>query len=165
MRKVYAVLAWLVAVGVVAQAASIAFAHVGQDDYIDHGGTVDSALVEASKAGKVSIVGDAGFMVHAMNGMMVLPLLALLLLISSLFVRGRAPKLWALLVVGLVALQILLAFTMFGLPYLGILHGVNAIAILAAAVLAALRGARRILPTTRDTAATTGSERQDAVQA
>ncbi|VXC26504.1 conserved membrane hypothetical protein [Microbacterium sp. 8M] len=172
MRWVYVVLAWLVAAGVFVQAGSLAFAHVGLDNYIDHGGSVDSAFVEASQAGSVSVIGDAGFATHAANGMMVLPVLALLLLISSFFVRGKSAKLWALLVVALIALQITVAFTMFDMPYLGIVHGVNALAILLVAITAALR-ARRVSPSATTTQAmapsavgtTAGTERSDAIQA
>ena len=173
MRMVYRVLAWLVAAGVVVQAAAIAFAKVGEDHLVDTGGVIDKAFVESSMNGTTTYVGLAGEAVHAMNGMMVLPALALLLLIASLFVRGGGPKLWALLVVGLVALQIVLAFTMFDMPYLGILHGMNALAILLVAIAAALRARRR--PPRQATApdaaqaatagAPAGNEHQDAVQA
>lgn len=169
MRKVYLVLAWLVAAGVVVQVAAIAFAKVGEDYLIDHGGVIDKAFVESSMNGTTSFVGVEGEAIHAMNGMMVLPVIALLLLISSFFVRGTAPKLWALLVVGLLALQIVVAFTMFGLPYLGIVHGVNALAILLVSITAALK-ARHIPPRRATvpsaTAATIGGiEPQDAITA
>jgi len=171
MRKVYLVFAWLVAAGVVVQASAIAFAVAGDNHLIETGGVIDKAFVESSINGTTTYVGVQGHAVHAMNGMMVLPALALLLLISSFFVRGRAPKLWALLVVGLIALQLLLGFTMFNVPYLGILHGTNALAILLVAITAAIK-ARRI-PPRRETAssgstgatAATGTEPQDALPA
>ncbi|MBS1905411.1 MAG: hypothetical protein JST33_02350 [Actinobacteria bacterium] len=173
MRRVYLVLAWLVAAGVVVQVAAIAFAKVGEDHLVDSGGVIDKAFVESAQGGTTTFVGVEGEAVHAMNGMMVLPVIALLLFIASFFVRGRGPKLWALLVVGLVALQIVIAFSMFDLPYLGILHGVNALAILLVAIVTALKARRtpprhETVPTAAGTAATAasaGTEPRDAVQA
>ncbi|HEY4568779.1 MAG TPA: hypothetical protein VIH10_04915, partial [Kribbella sp.] len=48
---------------------------------------------------------------------------------------------WALYVVGLVVLQIVLAFLSFAAPAVGALHGLNAFALAAVAVMASRRAA------------------------
>ena len=58
--------------------------------------------------------------------------------------RARGAKLWAAITLGLVVLQVTLGFSITDVPYLGLIHGANALAVVVAAVVAALRvGARR----------------------
>lgn len=136
MRKLYTGLAWTVAGGVVVQAAAIAFAFGGMLNLVSEGGVVDKALLEAFQAGGV---GELGFLVHGLVGGVVIPLLALALLVVSFFVRARGAKLWAAVVFGLVALQVTLGFSITDVPYLGLIHGANALAVVAAGSVAALR--------------------------
>lgn len=136
MRKLYSGLAWTVASAVVVQAAAIAFAFGGMLNLVAEGGVVDKALLESFQAGGV---GELGFMIHGLVGGVVIPLLAVALLVVSFFVRVRGAALRAALVLGLVALQVTLGFTIVASPYLGLIHGANALAIVAAAVVAALR--------------------------
>lgn len=146
MRKVYAVLAWIVAAGVVVQAAAIAFAFGGMTHFIMEGGVVDKGLVESRQA---DFVGVVGFPIHGIVGGMVIPIAALLLLVVSFFVRARGAKLWAAIVLALVALQITLGYSIPDVPYLGLLHGANALAVLLAAITAALRVGRAPRPSVR----------------
>ena len=136
MRKVYSALAWIVAGGVVVQAAAIAFAFGGVLNHVSEGGVVDKALLESGGAGGS---GELGFWIHGIVGGVVLPLLALSLLVVSFFVRARGAKLWAAVTFGLVALQVTLGFSITDVPYLGLIHGANALAIVLAAVMAAFR--------------------------
>ena len=82
MKNVYRVLALLVAAGVMVQAAAIAFGMFGLIKWIENGGTLDQSteLTPAS-------VATPGFSVHATAGIMVLPAIALLFLISSFFAK------------------------------------------------------------------------------
>src|SRR5262245_2833294 len=130
MRSVYRVLAGLVALGVVVQAMAIALAWFTAIKDVDDGLVIDK-----------NYDGNWGHSLHATNGMMVIPLLALLLLIVSFFAHVEGGIKWALYVVGLVALQIVLAFAAFGAPALGALHGLNALAILVVSAMAARRAA------------------------
>lgn len=136
MRKIYSGLAWTVAGGVVVQAAAIAFAFGGMLNLVSEGGVVDKALLEAFQAGGV---GELGFLVHGLVGGVIIPLLAFALLVVSFFVRARGAKLWAAVVFGLVALQVTLGFSITDVPYLGLIHGANALAVVAAGSVAALR--------------------------
>ena len=135
MRRTYSVIAWIIAGGVVVQAASIAFGFGGMVHYIQDGGVVDKALIESQQA---TFTGDLGFPIHGMVGGMVMPLAALLLLIVSFFVKVRGARLWGAIVFGLVALQITLGYSITDMPYLGLIHGANALAVLLTAVNAAL---------------------------
>lgn len=136
MRKLYTGLAWIVAGGVAVQAAAIAFAFGGMLNLVSEGGVVDKALLEGFQAAGV---GEAGFMIHGLVGGIVMPLLALALLVVSFFVRVRGATLWAAITLGLVVLQVVLGFSITDVPYLGLIHGANAFAVVAAAAVAALR--------------------------
>ena len=141
MRRIYAVLAWIVAGGVVVQAASIAFALGGIAHFVQEGGVIDKALVESRQA---VFTGELGFPIHGIVGGMVIPAAALLLLILSFFVKYqrthlRGARLWAGVVFALVALQATLGYSIADMPYLALIHGANALAVLVAAIHAALR--------------------------
>ena len=80
------------------------------------------------------------------------PSLPLWGLAVSFFVRTRGAKLWAAITLGLVALQVTLGFSITDVPYLGLIHGANALAIVLAAVVAALRVRRAASRTTSEVA-------------
>ena len=136
MRTTYRVLAYLVALGVVVQAAAIAYALFGLGRWIQDGGVLDKATMETEGAGFTGVI---GFAVHGINGEMVVPVLALLLLIISFFARVPRGVLWAGTVVLLVALQVVLGLLSSAVVGLGILHGANALVLFIVAVLAARR--------------------------
>jgi amino acid transporter len=140
MRKLYTVLAWTIAGAVVVQAAAIAFAFGGMLNLVSEGGVVDKALLESFQAAGV---GEVGFMIHALVGGVLIPLIALALLVVSFFVRARGAKLWAAITFGLVVLQVVLGFSITDVPYLGLIHGANALAVVAAASVGAMRVGRR----------------------
>jgi heme A synthase len=136
MRKTYTGIAWAIAGGVVVQAAAIAFGFGGMAHYIQEGGVVDKALVESRQA---TFTGDLGFPIHEIVGGMVLPLLALVLLGISFFVRLPGARKWAAILFGLVFLQVMAGYSIKDMPYLGVLHGANALAVLITAVVTARR--------------------------
>ena len=76
MRKLYSVLAWAIAAGVVVQAAAIGFGYGGMQAYVEGGGVVDDIVVES---GPGSYTGDVAFPVHELVGGMVIPALVVLL--------------------------------------------------------------------------------------
>jgi hypothetical protein len=136
MRRVYSIIAWIIAGAVVVQAASIAFAMGGMAHFIQEGGVIDKALVESRQA---TFTGDLGFPIHGIVGGMVIPVAALLLLIVAFFVKARGARMWAAIVLAAVALQITLGYSITDMPYLGLIHGANALAVLLTATYAALR--------------------------
>ena len=142
MRRIYSALAWIIAAGVAVQAASIAFGLGGMSHYVQGGGVIDKALIESRQE---TFIGDLGFPIHALVGGMVIPIAAVALLAVAFFVKVRGARLWATIVLVLVALQITLGYSIADLPYLGLVHGANALAVLLTAVFAALRVSRPAL--------------------
>lgn len=133
MRTTYRVLAWILALEVVVQAAVIAWAVFGLSTWIEGGGVLDAAAMQSD----VQFDGVAGFMVHGMNGQILVPLVALLLLIVSFFAKLPRGVAFAAALFGLVVVQVLLGMFAHALPALGMLHGAVALAILVTAVFSA----------------------------
>ncbi|MBG0560173.1 hypothetical protein [Actinoplanes aureus] len=126
MRSAYRILAILIALGVVVQAAVIAGAWFLVLNDLDSGTVLDK-----------NSEGNWAHVVHGQIGVMVMPLLALLLLIVSFFARIPGGVKWAAITLGVTILQVVLAFAGFAAPVLGLLHGVNAFAIAGVAGVAA----------------------------
>lgn len=136
MRATYRVLAYAIAVLVLVQAATIAWAMAGLTHWIAGGGVADKALMESEDAPFGEVL---GFMIHGMSGMMVIPVVGLLLLIVSFLARVPGGVVWAALTVGLIVVQALLGLMLHGTPSLGFLHGLNALLLFGTAVLAGRR--------------------------
>ncbi len=136
MRRIYTVLAYVVAAGVVIQAAAIAYGVAGLGKWVDGGGVFDKSVMESDQTPFPEIV---GIMVHGLNGGIVIPVVALLLLISSFFAKVPGGIKWAGLVVLLVIIQVNLGFAGHDIPALGGLHGLNALLLFSAALYTARR--------------------------
>jgi hypothetical protein len=134
MKSVYRALAYLVALEVVIQAAAVAFALAGLGKWISEGGVLDAAAMESEST---DFTGVVGFMIHGINGQMIVPLIALLLLISSFFAKIPGGVLWAGLVLLTVVVQVLLGIFGHGMPVLGMVHGAVAFVLFTFAVIAA----------------------------
>jgi hypothetical protein len=151
MVSVYRVLAYLMVLAVVFQASVIAFAVFGLRDWVIADG---GALEGHSLWGEPAYTGQIGFALHRENGQIVIPLIALLLLICSFFTAVRRGVIWTAALAATVAVQIYLGTFPIGLPVLGILHGIGALAIFAFALITATRpkvifAARHAAPTRR----------------
>lgn len=133
MRSAYRYLAYAVAVEVAIQAAAIAFALFGLGKWIEDGGTLDKASME----GDLSFTGVLGFAVHGINGEMVIPLIAIILLVVSFFAKIPGGARWAGFVLLAVVVQVLLGLFAHEAPWLGPLHGINALILFLVALHAA----------------------------
>ena len=127
MRQVFRVLAYVVAAGVVVQAAVMVYAVAGLGLFIDEGGVLDQAAMDQSAAGESLFPEEIGLLLHGMNGTMVLPAVALLAFVASFFAGVRGAWRWGLAILLLVALQVTLGLAGHSVPVLGALHGVNAL--------------------------------------
>lgn len=137
MRATYRVMAFLIVGLVMVQAAAIVFADFGFNEWIDQGGVLDKATMEAAmESGEIPFAGVYGYIIHGLAGQFLIPLVALVLLVSFF---AKVPKgvLLAGIVFGLIVFQVILALS--GIPALGALHGINALAIFAMAMVAASR--------------------------
>jgi hypothetical protein len=141
MRKVYRVLAFLVAIEVALQAMFIVYGDAGLGLWIENdGGVVDKATFEtAFESGEAPFPEFQAFVLHGMNGMMVIPSLALLLVISSFFAKVPRGVAFAFGVLALVALQVTLGLMGHSIAALGALHGINALALFSTAAWTGIR--------------------------
>jgi len=136
MRSTYRVLSYIIAAEVVVQASAIAFAIFGLGKWIDDGGTLDKASMDDES---VTFTGLVGFMIHGINGQMVIPLLALILLIVSFFAKVPGGVKWAATILALVVIQVTLGILGHETPQLGPLHGMNALLLFSVAIMAGRR--------------------------
>ncbi len=126
MRAAYRVLATLVMAGVGLQVALIAYGAFGTAHDAEDGVAVDGAY------------SNTGIDMHRIVGSAI-GLVVLLLLIVSFFTKVERGRTLAAVLVGLVVVQFVLATVSFGVPLIGALHGLNALAIAAIASTAARR--------------------------
>ncbi|WP_432559016.1 hypothetical protein [Granulicoccus sp. GXG6511] len=138
MRTAFKALAYVICGLVGLQAASHAWSSAGVAKYLGEGGTIDMAAEGAPPFPEA-----AGFMIHAMTGMFVIPLLALILLGVSLAAKIPGAAKLAGIVLILTVLQVLLGMFGHGMTTLAFLHGLNALALFAAALLAGRLAGRR----------------------
>ena len=153
MRTTFRVLLGLLAAEVLVQGMAIAFAIAGFGYWIEEdGGVANKALFDNDNA---DFGGKTGFIIHGMNGMMIIPLLILLLLIVSFFAKTAGATRTALILLGLVVVQVVLGIASHSVPGLITLHVLNAFAIFSFAAMSAVRLGR--------TPADTGASSQASV--
>ncbi len=134
MRNVYRALAFLLAIEVVVQAMAIAYAIAGLGKWVeDDGGVLNKQVLDSDSP---DFQGVGGFATHGINGMMIIPLLVILLLIVSFFAKVPGGVQKAAILVGLVVLQVFLGIFSHEIPFVIVLHVLNAFAILGIAIAA-----------------------------
>ncbi len=137
MKSAYKYLALAIALDVLLQAASIAYAVSGLASYVDDGHQVAKGTLADAH-----FTGVGGYALHAINGMVVIPLLAIALLVVALLSRipGAARQAGILLV--MVVVQVGLGGAAGAVPILGALHGVLALAVFGFATMIGVRAIR-----------------------
>jgi hypothetical protein len=136
MRTAYKVLAYLVAAEVAVQAMVMAWFIAGLIKWVLNGGVLDMSI---EIEGTPLFPEIFGIVVHGINGIFVVPGLALLLLIVSFFTKVRGGIKWAAIVLALVVVQGLLGI--FGHEFTAgpAVHGLNALALFGTAIYAGRR--------------------------
>ena len=137
MRKVYIGIAWLIAAMVLVQAGAIALGFGGMMHFVSEGGLVDKALTESRTAS--NFTGELGFPIHSLVGGLVMPIAALVLVVLSWFTKVRGATWWAVGLFVLIVVQGSLGYTIKDVPYIGALHGANALAVFVVTVVCARR--------------------------
>lgn len=137
MRATYRVISFIICALVAVQAAAHAWASAGLALYISEGGVIDM-----TSDGPPPFPEVMGFIVHSMNGMFVIPILAIVLVIISFFAKIPKGTLWAVIVLVVVLLQVTLGIFGHGITFLGLLHGINALVLFTVALLAGLRASK-----------------------
>ena len=129
MKTAYRVLAFLIAAVVVIQAAAIGYGVFAQLNWIENGGTVDSAA---------NAPGDGALIFHALDGGVVL-LAALAMLIISFFAKIPQGVRWAVIVLVCTVVQIALGTLSHIVTASGAVHGAFALVLFGVSVMAAMR--------------------------
>ncbi|WP_062464370.1 hypothetical protein [Demequina soli] len=131
MRTAYRWLAYSIAILVAVQAAAMVFFISGLMVWVDNGGVLDKTVIESDNA---PFSEESGLSLHWVNGTMVIPLVAIALVVVGFLTRDRRAIRWAWLTFLLVGLQIFLGLAGWGASIAGLLHGVNAIALVTVAL-------------------------------
>lgn len=144
MRKAHQILAGILAAMVVIQAMSIAYALAGLGYWIENdGGVVSKAVFDAWDEDPPTWQGSGGFGLHAVSGMTLIPLLAIVFLVVSLFaakqVQGAAQR--ASILFGMVLVQVFLGIFSHEAVLLAPLHALNGFGIFAMAIVAVRKAA------------------------
>lgn len=133
MRQAYRILNYLLSLEVLIQAAVIAWYAFGVAKYADDNGSISHHQIEDG-----GFNGHAGATIHAVNGFMIIPLIALVLLVVSFYARVPGGVRLAVITFVLVVLQ---AYVLPPLaekaPAVGVLHGAVALGILALSIVSA----------------------------
>jgi hypothetical protein len=137
MTGFYRGLAYVIAAEVAIQAAAMVYAIAGLGIWVERdSGVLDKAAFESEETLFPEIV---GFMIHGINGMMVIPALALILLLVSFFAKIPGGVKWAGLVLLAVIVQVALGLFGHEAAIFGALHGLNALLLFGLAVMAGKR--------------------------
>lgn len=134
MRATYKYIAFAIAGLVALQAAFMVFAVAGLEQWVSDGNSFTKSVIEADDPPEFT--GSIGFMLHGLSGMMLIPLLALVLLIISFFARIPGGPKWAGFVLVAVVVQVALGIFGHESPYVGFLHGLNALILFSVATMA-----------------------------
>jgi hypothetical protein len=132
-RRIFQVLALLACAAVIFQAAVVAWGFAGLGKWVTNGGVLDKATIESES---MSFPGVSGLGFHAMGGLLVIPILGLLLFISSFFAKAPHARVMGAVVFGLILLQSFLGLELHEVPFTGLLHGMNALLLFMAALYA-----------------------------
>lgn len=132
MRLTYRVLAFIICGLVMLQAASHAWSSAGVGKFLEEGGTFDPSTPP-------NFPEAVGFMIHGMNGMYVIPIVAVVLLIVAFLARIPRGVMWAVIVLALVALQVTLGLFGHEMTALAFLHGLNALLLFGSVLYAGIR--------------------------
>ena len=136
MTKAFRVLAYLVALLVMVQAASMVWAIAGLGIWVDEGNDFTAELFDSDETPFTEV---AGFMIHGMNGMMLIPLVALILLVVGLIAKFPGSTKYGAAVFLLVILQVALGIFGHEAAIFGALHGINALILFGTALMAGMR--------------------------
>lgn len=124
MRSAYKYLAYAVDALILLQAAMIAWAVFGLSKWIEDGNSLTKAKMDGNT---FSFTEERGFMIHGINGQMLIPLVGLVLLIISFFAKVPEGPKWAGMLFGGIVLQVALGMLSHGVPALGAVHGLWAL--------------------------------------
>jgi hypothetical protein len=149
MRKAHQILAGVLAAEVVIQIMAIAYALAGLGHWLEEdGGMVNKAVLDSWEDNPPDWQGSGGFALHGINGMMIIPVIAIVFLIVSLLANRQLPgaaKRGGILF-GMVVLQVFLGLSLHDVVLLAPLHALNGLGILAMAGITARKASIATTP-------------------
>jgi hypothetical protein len=152
VKKAFRILNYVISAEVLIQAAMIAWAVFGLSKYVDDGNTIDKDKMESND---IPFDGVYGFIIHGINGMALIPLLGLALLIVAFLAKVPGWVRFAGILFVLILVQaFLLPALSEAAPFVGMLHGANALAILGMSIYGGRMGAEAVAATASPTTAT-----------
>ena len=138
MRKAYRVLADIIAILVAIQSMAMVWAIAGLFHWIENdGGSIDKATLDRWNDNPPDFQGAAGFAIHGITGMMIIPVIGLALLIIAFFAGVNGGVKWAGIVAVSIIVQVLAGIWGEDAPWVGLIHGLNAFALFSVAIVAA----------------------------
>jgi hypothetical protein len=137
MRKAYRILADLIAIGVAVQSMAMVWAIAGLFHWIDKGGTLNHDVLKGWEDKSPDFQGAAGFAIHGITGMMVIPVLGLALLVIAFFAGVEGGVKWAGVIAVTIVVQVVAGLAGEDAPWLGLLHGLIPFALFSVAIVAA----------------------------
>jgi hypothetical protein len=142
VKKAFRILNYLISAEVLIQAAMIAWAVFGLTKYVDDGGVVNKDKIESDDT---PFDGVWGFAIHGINGSTLIPLLGLILLIVAFFAKiPGGVRHGAILFVLILVQAFVLPIIAGGAPFVGMLHGANALVILGMSIYGGRMGAEAL---------------------
>jgi hypothetical protein len=141
MRKAYRILADLIAIAVAVQSMAMVWAVAGLLHWVDEGGTLNHDVMEKWEDNPPDFQGAAGFVIHGIDGMMVIPVLGLALLVVAFFAGVDGGVKWAGAALAVIVIQVVAGMAGEDTPWLGLVHGLLPFALFSVALVAA-RAAR-----------------------
>lgn len=137
MTKAFRVLAFIIAGLIVVQAAAVAWAVSGLATWVNDGNSFTKETMESDELPFTEVV---GFIIHGMNGMMLIPLLALILMVIGIIAKHPGSTKFGVAVFLLVLLQVGLGLA--HIPATTALHGANALILFGVVVMAGVKAKR-----------------------
>jgi hypothetical protein len=134
MKSPYKWLAFVIAAEVMIQAAAIAYATFGLGKYVEDGHSITKSSMDTAH-----FAGEGGFILHGINGMIVITLLGIALLVVALLAKiPGAPKAAGILL-AMIVVQVALGLASHAVPILGALHGILALGVFGYAAMIGVR--------------------------
>lgn len=131
MKVTYRVLAWVICILVMVQAATHAWFSAGAGRFLAEGGTLDLSGASGMQFPEV-----LGVIIHGMSGMYVIPVVAIAFMVVGYLTHSRYGLVIAVVTAVLIAIQVALGLGAANTAFLALFHGMNALLIFAAALYA-----------------------------
>ncbi|MGI9157471.1 MAG: hypothetical protein ACR2FG_12695 [Marmoricola sp.] len=134
MKSAYTYIAWLIALEVLVQAASIAYGVFGMEKWVEDGHSATKSSMESAH-----YAGAGGFTLHGINGEIAIVVLGIILLVVAFLSKIPRATVAAGTLLAMIVVQVVLGLVSSAVPVLGALHGILALLVFAYAAMIGVR--------------------------